>query len=139
MTAQQTYSDITALTAEIVSCYVRGNQILAEKLPELITSVHGTLSQIEAPAPAAPPKAEPAVPIKASVKPGHVTCLECGFKGKMLKRHLMSEHGLSPDEYRKKWGLAPDHPLVAPNYALRRADLAKAHGLGRKPGSKANG
>lgn len=131
--------DITVLTADVVAAFVSNNAVTPGEMPGLITSVYGALSTLGAPAPKAEEVRTPAVSAKASVKPDHVTCMECGEKLKMLKRHLMTHHNLTPDEYRARWGLAADHPLVAPEYASRRAVLAKAIGLGRKPGSRKGG
>lgn len=117
-------------TARIATAYVMGNEIGAGEVPGLITSIHDALSGLGEPEPE--PAPEPAVSVRASVKPDHVTCLCCGRKMKMLKRHLRVDHGLSPEEYRQRFNLAADHPLVAPNYAQRRADLAKEIGLGTR-------
>ena len=124
----------TALTVDIVSAFLAHNALSPDRVPDLIRDVHGTLAELDAPAPAPEPDRVPAVSIKASVKPDHVTCLECGHKGAMLKRHLMTAHALEEGEYRARWGLPASHPLTSPNYSARRADLAKQHGLGRKPG-----
>lgn len=124
------------LTARIVCAFVSHNLMQDRELPGLIKSVHAALTDLTAPKPAivADPRPEPAVSARASVKPDHVTCMECGFKGKMLKRHLKTHHGLTPEEYRARWNLAADHPLVAPNYAEVRRSLAIMTGLGRKAG-----
>ena len=126
--------DLIVLTSDIAAKYCEGNTIRADDVPKLITGIHGALKGLVEPPPALPAKQEPAVSAKASVKPDRVTCMECGFTGKMLKRHLMSEHALEPGEYRAKWGLSDKHPLVAPDYAAKRKDLAVKIGLGRKPG-----
>jgi predicted transcriptional regulator len=121
-------------TADIVVAYVANNTIIAEEVSTLIRNVHGSLAGLggtkEEPHP------EPAVPIRSSVKKDYIVCLEDGKKMKMLKRHLMTDHGLTPDEYRARWGLASDYPMVAPDYADKRRDLAKKIGLGRKPGQR---
>lgn len=126
--------NIIVLTADITAKYCSGNNIRADDVPNLITGIHGALKDLVTPPPAIPVKQDPAVSAKASVKPDKVTCMECGFSGKMLKRHLMTEHALEPAEYRAKWGLSNKHPLVAPDYAAKRKDLAVKIGLGRKPG-----
>jgi len=123
--------DLKALTAEIVSAYVGSNQVSARDLPGIITSIHATLASVDqAPAPAE--VLTPAVAIKKSVTPEAIICLECGRKLKMLKRHLSTDHDLTIDAYRAKWGLTADYPVVAPNYAAHRSQLAKDIGLGRK-------
>jgi len=126
--------DLIVLTSDIAAKYCEGNSIRVEDVPKLITGIHGALKGLVEPDKVIEAKREPAVPIKASVKPDHVTCLECGFKGKMLKRHLKVEHALEPGEYRQRWGLSDKHPLVAPNYAAIRKELALKIGLGRKAG-----
>lgn len=129
--------DLTVITAGIVRAYVSNNETPVDELPALIKDVHAAVAALGEPAaPATPALPEPAVSIRASVKPDKVTCLECGFSGKMLKRHLANEHSLSPEQYRKRWSLPADHPLVAPNYAERRRELAHKIGLGRKPRGK---
>ena len=122
-----------ALTAKIVAAFLSNNATAIVDLPSVIQSVHRALSCVKAPAPA--PEAEkplPAVPIKKSVTPDFLVCLEDGKKLKMLKRHLLSAYNLTPDAYRAKWGLPPDYPMVAPNYAAQRSAFAKSAGLGRK-------
>ena len=119
------------LTADIVTAHVAHNAVKAEDLPELIAGVYRALSR-GGQAAVAETKQEPAVPVKRSVSPGHIFCLEDGQPHQMLKRHLMTAHGMTPDEYRKKWGLPETYPMVAPDYAARRSVLAKAIGLGRK-------
>jgi predicted transcriptional regulator len=121
------------LTADIVAAHVSNNSVAVNDLPTLIANVHGALVGLVGPAPAAPePKQEPAVSIRASIKPDYVVCLEDGKKLKMLKRHLMTHYNLTPDQYRAKWGLPADYPMVAPNYAEQRRTLAKSIGLGTK-------
>ena len=124
--------DLTSLTADIVSAYVAHNVITSDKLPEFIGSVYGALSR--AAQAIEPPKVElkPAVAIKKSVKADYIICLEDGQKFKSLKRHVRSVHNMSSEEYREKWGLPHDYPMVAPTYAARRSDLAKNMGLGRR-------
>jgi predicted transcriptional regulator len=124
-------SELIEMTADIVAAYVSANDVAATELPGLIRSVHGALGGVNsAPAPAEPPR-EPAVPVKKSITPEHIVCLEDGRKFKSLKRHLRSKYNLSPEEYRAKWGLPKDYPMVAPNYARARSDLAKRMGLGQ--------
>jgi predicted transcriptional regulator len=118
--------------AEIVAAYVGHNTIAPDQLPALITTVsHAFASLGQAPA-MAPVSLVPAVPIRRSVGANDITCLECGYKGQMLKRHLTTAHGLSDDEYRTRWSLGADYPLVAKNYAARRSEIARSLGLGRK-------
>ena len=135
--------DVLALTTEIVSAYASRNQMSQADLPDLINTIHNTLSglasgasdaEADAPAVEAPPA--PAVPIDASVGKDAITCLECGKSFKTLKRHLSTEHDLAPADYRARWQLSKDYPLVAPSYSKRRADTAKKIGLGRKPKGK---
>lgn len=128
-------SDLLELTSEIVAAHASNNTVPARDLPEIIKAVFSTLSalgqdQIEGERP------EPAVAIKKSVTPDYIICLEDGKKLKMLKRHLNTAYGMSPEEYRERWGLPGDYPMVAPNYAKKRSSLAKKIGLGRKPGAK---
>ncbi len=124
------------LVSTIVSAYVSNNSLPSGELPDLITTVH---KAVQNPDQAAASTPEPAVPIKKSIRPDYVVCLEDGKKLKMLKRHLRTSYNMSPDEYRQKWGLASDYPMVAPKYAARRSELAKKIGLGRKPGQKVKG
>ena len=127
---------LLGLTSQIVSAYVSKNSVQASDLPNLINSVHqslATLGQPQAPA-EAPAELKPAVPVKKSVTPDYIVCLEDGKKLKMLKRHLQSSYGITPDEYRAKWGLPSDYPMVAPNYAKARSDLALKLGLGKRAG-----
>ncbi|MBU6269217.1 MAG: MucR family transcriptional regulator [Sphingomonadales bacterium] len=128
---------LITLTSDIVAAHVSNNSVGVEELAKLITNVYGALAGLGAPAPVAeeaPPK--PAVSIRASVKADHLVCLDCGMELKMLKRHLMTHHSMTPDLYRARWGLTADYPLVAPDYAEKRRDLAKKIGLGRKPGAR---
>ena len=122
---------LIALTSDIVAAHVANNSVAVSDLPLIITNVHGALSGLsQKTAKQALP--EPAVPIKSSIKPDYIVCLEDGKKLKMLKRHLMTHYGMTPDEYRAKWSLPRNYPMVAPNYAQKRRELAKAIGLGRK-------
>jgi predicted transcriptional regulator len=122
-------ADLAGLTADVVSAFVSNNSIPVASLPELIASVHRSLSGLSQPVVAEPPK--PAVNPKKSVFPDHIVSLEDGRKFKSMKRHV-GLLGMTPDEYRAKWGLPHDYPMVAPNYAAARSALAKASGLGRK-------
>jgi len=124
------------LVSQIVSAYVSNNSLPSGDLPQLIQTVHEALQNPDQAAASTP---EPAVPIKKSIKPDYVICLEDGKKLKMLKRHLRTAYDMTPDEYRQKWGLSSDYPMVAPKYAARRSALAKIIGLGRKPGKKVKG
>jgi predicted transcriptional regulator len=117
-------------TTEIVVAYLRKNPLNQTDLSRVIGDVHASLAQL-GDAPATPPQ-EPAVPIKKSIQPDYLVCLEDGKKLKMLKRHLRTTHNMTPEEYRAKWGLSPDYPMVAPNYAEQRSAFAKDIGLGRK-------
>jgi predicted transcriptional regulator len=123
-------------TTDIVVSYVANNSLGADDVAALIRNVYGTLADLGAGSAAPDARPEPAVSIRSSVKKDHIVCLEDGKKMKMLKRHLMTDHGLTPDEYRARWGLASDYPMVAPDYADKRRDLAKKIGLGRKPGQR---
>lgn len=126
--------DILGLTAQIVSAHVSNNSISPESLPGLIQEVYRTLSGVgREPAPV--DKLIPAVPIKKSVFADHIVCLEDGKKLKMLKRHLKTAYNMTPEQYRERWGLPADYPMVAPNYAKHRSSLAKQIGLGTKPRS----
>ena len=122
--------DIKALTTKIVVAFLGGNALAATEIPSLIKSVYSTLVGTDVPATAPAEQQQPAVSVKKSVTPGHIVCLECGDRQKMLKRHLLTGHGLTADQYRAKWSLPKDYPLVAPEYAARRSELAKAAGLG---------
>ena len=121
-----------ALVADIVSAYVTKNNVSVSDLPALIRSVHTSLASLGQPDVAPDPVLTPAVPIRKSVHPDYIICLEDGKKLKMLKRHLMSSYNLTPDEYRRKWGLPDDYPMVAPTYAKSRSALAIKLGLGRR-------
>jgi len=127
--------DLLRLGAEIVAAYVSRNSVTTDAVPEIIRSVHQTLEGISRGAPAQPEeRRKPAVPVSRSVQHDYIICLEDGKKLKMLKRHLRSTYNMTPDEYRAKWGLQPDYPMVAPNYAERRSEFAKKIGLGRATG-----
>jgi predicted transcriptional regulator len=131
-------SDLLEMTSDIVSAFASNNQVATGDLPDLIRSVHATLNGLssgEAAMPEAAPAEPlvPAVPIKKSVTPDAIICLEDGKPFKTLKRHLMTAYGMTPAEYREKWNLPKDYPMVAPNYSAQRAATAKKIGLGRKP------
>ena len=127
---------LITLTADIVAAHVSNNSVAVSDLPLLITNVHGALSGLGAPPAVIAVKQEPAVSIRASIKQDYIVCLEDGKKLKMLKRHLMTHYGMTPDDYRAKWGLASDYPMVAPSYAETRRTLAVKIGLGRKRGKR---
>ena len=130
-----TTPDLLALTAQIVAAHVGSNTVSAEVLPDLIGKVHRALADAGTdPAPEPAQQQQPAVPVKKSIQPDYLVCLEDGAKVTMLKRYLRRRFSLEPDEYRAKWGLPADYPMVAPNYAARRSTLAKELGLGRKRG-----
>ena len=126
-------SELLALTAEIVAAHVGNNAVAGADVGGLIQSVFDTLRGLASDEPAASVELTPAVPIRRSVTDDHIVCLEDGKKLKMLKRHLMTDHGLTPEQYRARWGLKPDYPMVAPTYSAQRQALAKQIGLGRKP------
>lgn len=123
--------DLLALTSDIVASHLSNNSVPVTELPKLIEDVFGALNAIDGGADAAQ-KPQPAVPINKSITPDYLICLEDGKKLKMLKRYLMTQYGMTPQEYRERWNLAPDYPMVAPNYAKQRRELAKKIGLGRK-------
>jgi predicted transcriptional regulator len=125
--------ELLALTAEIVSSHVTNNSVDPSQLTNLIDAVFHKLRDLAGPVEVQPEELVPAVPIKKSVTDDYIICLEDGKKLKMLKRHLMSAYNMTPEEYRTKWGLKADYPMVAPNYAAKRQELAKKIGLGRKP------
>ena len=127
---------LITLAADIVSAHVSNNSVALADLPGLIGSVYEVLAGLGKDTPAPEVAPEPAVSIRASVKPDHIVCLEDGKKLKMLKRHLSTHYNLTPEQYRARWGLPADYPMVAPNYAEKRRALAKAIGLGRKPGAR---
>jgi predicted transcriptional regulator len=128
----QSADTLITLTADIVAAHVSNNSVAVNDLPQLIQNVYGALSGLGDKAPEPEVKLEPKVPIRSSVKPDYLVCLEDGKKLKMLKRHLMTHYNMTPDQYRQKWGLAADYPMVAPNYAEQRRTLAKSIGLGTK-------
>ncbi len=137
MTEEELALDETliTLTSDIVAAHVSNNSVAVSDLPLIINNVHGALAGLTGKA-AEQAKPEPAVPIKSSIKPDYVVCLEDGKKLKMLKRYLMTHYKMTPDDYRTKWGLPASYPMVAPNYAEKRAELARAIGLGKKKGKR---
>lgn len=129
-------SGLIDLTSDIVSAHVSNNSVSVEDLPALIGNVFAALSSCGEPEEKEEPRPEPAVSIRSSVKPDYIVCLEDGKKLKMLKRHLRTHYDMTPEEYRERWNLPADYPMVAPNYAERRRELAVKIGLGRKPGAR---
>ena len=129
---EETKNDLLGLTVEIVAAHVANNRVGTAEVPELIAQVHGALAGLAAPAPAPEPAPEPAVPVRSSVKHDYIICLEDGKKLKMLKRYLRTNYGMTPEQYRQKWNLPRDYPMVAPAYAEQRRGLAEKIGLGRK-------
>ena len=127
---------LITLTSDIVAAHVSNNSVAVEDVPTLISNVYAALTGLEGGSTAEEVRPDPAVSIRSSIKKDHIVCLDCGKKMKMLKRHLSTEHGMTPDEYRQRWDLSADYPMVAPDYADTRRDLAKKIGLGRKPGQK---
>ena len=123
---------LLTLTADIVAAHVSNNSVAVNDLPNLIQNVHSALSGISGNGAGPEPKPEPKVSIRSSVKPDYIVCLEDGKRLKMLKRHLATHYSMTPDQYRQKWGLSADYPMVAPNYAEQRRTLAKSIGLGTK-------
>ena len=129
MTEKQNFTEVLELTTEIVAAHVGSNRVAIADLPGLIQDVYKTLLTVGTNQ-AMPEKPRPAVPVKKSIFPDYIVCLEDGKKLKMLKRHLKTAYNLTPDEYRERWGLPPEYPMVAPNYARHRSRLAKEIGLG---------
>ena len=127
---------LITLTSDIVAAHVSNNSVTVDDLPSLITNVYGALSGLGTASVVEEEKPEPAVSVRSSVKPDYIVCLEDGKKLKMLKRHLMTHYNMTPEEYRARWNLPADYPMVAPNYAEKRRELAKKIGLGRKPAPK---
>ena len=123
---------LITLTSDIVAAHVSNNSVAVSDVSALIQNVHAALSSLASPAAAPEVKPEPAVSVRSSVKPDYIVCLEDGKKLKMLKRHLMTHYQMTPEDYRAKWGLPADYPMVAPNYAEQRRTLAKKIGLGTK-------
>jgi len=132
MSDQSNQNELLALTTEIVAAHVANNSVSMADLPQLIHEVYRTLASVGT-TPVVPERPQPAVPVKKSVTPDYIICLEDGKKLKMLKRHLKTAYDMTPEDYRERWGLSADYPMVAPNYALHRSTLAKKIGLGTKP------
>ena len=130
--ADENSDTLLTLTADIIAAHVSNNSVAVCDLPDMIARVHRALSGLGAPAETSEPELKPDVSIRASVKPDFIVCLEDGKKLKMLRRHLMTHYGMTPDDYRAKWGLPKDYPMVAPAYAETRRALAKSIGLGTK-------
>ena len=125
-------SELLNLASNIVAAHVSNNSVAVSDLPQLIRDVYETLSSVQDGGDREAERPTPAVPIKRSITPDHIVCLEDGKKLKMLKRHLKTAYNMTPEEYRERWGLAPDYPMVAPNYAKQRSKLAKQIGLGTR-------
>jgi len=128
---------LITLTSDIVAAHVSNNDVAVTDVPALITNVYTALANLGETPVVEEAKPQPAVSVRNSVKPEYIVCLEDGKKLKMLKRYLRTNYNMSPEEYRARWGLPADYPMVAPNYAEKRRDLAKKIGLGRKPGEAA--
>ncbi|HNR76436.1 MAG TPA: MucR family transcriptional regulator [Parvularculaceae bacterium] len=124
-------SETLQLATDIVAAFVSNNSVSADKLPGLLQEVHDAVRALASGGTASAGSQQPAVPVKKSITPDYVICLEDGKKLKMLKRYIRTQYGMSPEDYRRKWGLPADYPMVAPNYAKRRSDFAKEIGLGR--------
>ncbi|GAM05814.1 MULTISPECIES: MucR family transcriptional regulator [Novosphingobium] len=127
---------LITLTSDIVAAHVSNNSVTVDDLPSLINNVYGALAGLGGTTAVEEEKPEPAVSVRASIKPDYIVCLEDGKKLKMLKRHLMTHYNMTPEEYRARWNLPADYPMVAPNYAEKRRELAKKIGLGRKPNAR---
>ena len=126
-------TNLIGLTAEIVSAYVSNNTVVSTDIPALISQVHSALLRVSnGDVPASSEPMRPAVPVKRSINPDYIVCLEDGKKFKSLKRHLRTQYSMTPEQYREKWGLPADYPMVAPNYAVARSQLAKKMGLGQQ-------
>ena len=124
--------ELLRMTTDVVASYLSHNSVPAENVPDLIKSVHGTMKEVSETTVKQEPKAKPAVPVSKSVSDDYIVCLEDGKKLKMLKRYLRTNYDMTPEEYRARWGLPADYPMVAPNYAEQRRNLAKKIGLGTK-------
>jgi predicted transcriptional regulator len=136
-TELEMHETLITLTADIVAAHVSNNSVAVSDIPTLIENVHRALNGLSpSEVVAEVERPEPAVSVRASIKPDYIVCLEDGKKLKMLKRHLMTHYNMTPDEYRARWNLPADYPMVAPNYAATRRELAKKIGLGRKPGKR---
>ena len=129
--------EILKMTVEIVAAYVSNNDVNSALVPDVINSIYSSLNSLNSQSSKKTSETlKPAISIRRSITPDYIVCLEDGKKLKMLKRHLRASYGMSPDDYRAKWGLPPDYPMVAPNYAEQRSSFAKKIGLGRKKGEK---
>ncbi|WP_282609130.1 MucR family transcriptional regulator [Pelagibius sp. Alg239-R121] len=131
VTSQLTSKDILRMTSDVVASYVRNNPVASDELRGVIQAVHDSLMDLNNGTPGAAEAPKPAVSVRKSITPDYIVCLEDGKKLKMLKRYLRTSYGMTPEEYRAKWGLASDYPMVAPNYAAQRSAFAKKIGLGR--------
>ncbi len=127
---------LITLTSDIVAAHVSNNNVSVDEVPTLISNVYSALANVGNGGNKQEETPDPAVSVRSSVKKDHIVCLDCGKKMKMLKRHLSTEHDMTPEEYRERWNLSSDYPMVAPDYAATRRDLAVKIGLGRKPGQK---
>jgi len=127
---------LITLTSDIVAAHVANNNVAVEEVPQLIKSIYSALADLGEAEVVEEEAPKPAVAVRSSVKPDYIVCLEDGKKLKMLKRHLMTHYNLTPEQYRQRWGLPADYPMVAPSYAEKRRELAKKIGLGRKPGQR---
>lgn len=132
MTEKSSHAELLTLTSSIFAAHVSHNSLPASELPQLLKDVHATLAAMSETKEEVQPKLEPAVPIRKSVTPDFIICLDDGKKLKMLKRHLKTAYNMTPEEYRERWGLPSDYPMVAPNYAKQRSELAKQIGLGSR-------
>ncbi len=139
MADKPSMSDLLTLTSEIVAAHVANNPLAAEDLPILIRQVYASLATADGGAPAAPERPAPAVAVRKSIMPDYIVCLEDGKKLKMLKRYLRTRYSMTPEQYRERWGLSADYPMVAPNYSAQRSALAKKIGLGTKPRKRRRG
>ncbi|MCX5615263.1 MucR family transcriptional regulator [Bombella saccharophila] len=132
MSSETEMQDLRQLTAQIITAYVSSHDVASEALPDLVRSVHGALASAGLPTEVEPEKPVPAVPPRKSVFPDYIICLEDGKKLKLLRRHLKTAYNMTPQEYRERWGLPAEYPMVAPNYANHRSSLARRIGLGRR-------
>jgi predicted transcriptional regulator len=126
------HGQVLRMVTDVISSYLKKNPVPSGDLPNVISSIYGALIAPHAPVEAPEQRPEPAVPVRRSVTPDYIICLEDGKKLKMLKRHLATAYGMTPDDYRQRWGLPPEYPMVAPNYAAQRSTLAKQIGLGSR-------
>ena len=131
--------ELIELTADIVAAHVSNNNVAVGDVPNLVQRVFGALESLDTPAEEPKQEKTPVVSVRSSIKPDFIVCMECGRKQKTLKRHLMTSHGMTPDQYREDYGLPKTYPMVAPNYSERRSEMAKSIGLGRKGGKGGKG